>query len=192
MTEETYNGIVWRRGHSTILRPLEDDDADHVYRIINNPQNNQYLNTIFPMGLGFEKEWVKKKQQPSENDITMAVLLHDGTFIGTMGLHQINHLHGTATTGAVLDAPYCGKGYGTDAKMMLLEYAFNWLGLYKVQSHTFSFNGRSAAYSHKCGYREEGRLKGQFQRFGQRYDEIILSVFREEWLPLWKEFSRDL
>lgn len=195
MTEENkiYDGPIWRKGKKTILRPLQKSDAHDLQRWINDPANNQYLNIGSPVGLGFEEEWIEKNQAPSTTNIVVAVCTHDGTFIGVMGLHSINLIHGTATTGANLGSlEHQGKGYGSDAKMMLLDFAFNELGLHKVQSRVIAYNKRSVAYSKKCGYVEEGTLKDQWFRHGTRHDEILLAVFRDAWLPLWEEYKKDL
>lgn len=61
-----------------------------------------------------------------------------------------------------------------------------------MQSRVIAFNTRSAAYSKKCGYVEEGRLRAQVHRFGQRHDEILLAVFRDDWLPLWEKYQAEL
>jgi RimJ/RimL family protein N-acetyltransferase len=194
MTQDTTNGpIVWRRGKLVILRPLEMSDAPTIYRGINDPLVNQYLASHGPKGLGFEEEWIRSKQTPSATDHTIAICLPDGTLIGTMGLHQIDLINRVATTGSVIFRPeHQNHGYGTDAKMLLLDYAFNQLGLHKVCSSVIAFNGRSAAYSRKCGYVEEGRKRSQWFRHGERHDDIMLAVFRDDWLPLWEEYKKGL
>jgi len=108
-----------------------------------------------------------------------------------MGLHQIDFIHGTAVTGAIIgEKEYQGKGYGTDAKMTLLNYAFNTLNLRKVCSDVISFNKRSLAYSKKCGYKIEGRQKQQFYRSGKYYDRVFLAIFRKNWPKIWAEWSK--
>lgn len=191
MTEANNDArVFWRKGKMTLLCPLETRDIDVIYKGINDPDSYQFLGNTLPKGRGSEEEWIKSKQKPDEKDIVIAVCTHEGACIGTMGLHHIDYLNGTAVTGAVIfEEKFRGKGYGTDAKMTLLDYAFNVLGLYLIESHVMGFNGRSAAYSKKCGYQEEARLRGRFYRNGKRHDEIILSVTREEWLPLWEKYN---
>lgn len=191
--EYTSPPVFWRTGKKTLLRPLELSDAPTLYRGINDPETSKFLNAIHPMGLGYEEDWIKEKQKPSTTDVTVAICLLDGTMIGTMGLHRIDLLNRTATTGAVIfEEQYRNRGYGSDAKMLLLDAAFNRYNLFKVQSRVIAYNGRSAAYSKKCGYVEEGRLRDQWERFGQRHDEILLAVFRDYWLPLWEQYQREL
>jgi len=190
MTNE--NTTIWRKGNKVILRPLEKDDAQLVYRWINDPATNQYLSTTGPKGLGFEEAWIEKNQTPNDKNIVVGICTLEGQPIGTMGLHNIDYVNRTAVTGAVIgEKAYLGKGFGTDAKMLLLDYAFNELDLFKVQSKVFGFNKRSAAYSKKCGYVEEGRLRDQFFRAGKRHDEIMLAVFKDDWLPLWQQYQKD-
>jgi RimJ/RimL family protein N-acetyltransferase len=193
MSEETkVDRVFWRKGKKVMLCPLELTDAPIIYRGINNPDSYNFLLNTDPKGLGFEEDWIKSKQKPSDTDLTVSICTFDGTLIGTMGLHSISLLHCTATTGEVIfDEQYRNCGYGTDAKMILLDYAFNILGLHLVASTVIGFNDRSTAYSQKCGYQVEARLRNRFYRFGKRHDEIILSVVRDEWLPLWEEYTKD-
>lgn len=194
MAEETKaNRVFWRKGKKTLLCPLEVTDAPIIYRGINHPDSYGFLLSTDPKGLGFEEDWIKSKQKPDGKDITVGICTLEGVLIGTMGLHRINQLHGTASTGSVIfDEAYRNQGFGTDAKMILLDYAFNLLGLQLVESRVIGFNGRSAAYSQKCGYKVEARLRSRFYRFGERHDEIVLFVVRDEWLPLWEKYKKDL
>jgi len=194
MTEETKtNRVYWRKGKKTLLCPLEIGDAPVIYRGINHPDSYSFLLNTDPKGLEFEEEWIKSKQKPDVRDLTVGICTLGGLLIGTMGLHGIDPIHRTAVTGSVIfDEEYRNKGYGTDAKMILLDYAFNILGLEVIESRAIGFNDRSAAYSQKCGYKVEARLRSRFYRFGRRHDEIILSVTRDEWLPLWEEYKIDL
>lgn len=193
MSEQTPNAI-WRQGKETFLRPLELNDAPIIYRGINEPSAYEYLANTDPKGFGFEEEWINSKQKPSDSDIAVAIcLLQTGELVGTMGLHKIDPVHRTATTGAVIFAKeHQGKGYGTDAKMTLLDYAFNFRNLELIESRVIGFNGRSARYSAKCGYVEEARLRRRYFRRGKWHDEIILSVTKDEWLPLWEKFRQEI
>jgi len=194
MTEETKSTrVFWRKGKKTMLCPIEITDAPVIYRGVNHPDSYSFLLNTDPKGLGFEEEWIKSKQKTDGKDLTVAICTLQGVLIGTMGLHQIDHLHSRAVTGSVIfDEAFRNQGYGTDAKMVLLDYAFNMLGLHVIESRVIGFNNRSASYSQKCGYKVEARLRSRFYRFGQRHDEIILSVLRDEWLPLWEEYKKDL
>jgi RimJ/RimL family protein N-acetyltransferase len=196
MTTSTPIPCVFLYGLRTYLRPLEFTDAPVLYVGINDPENWRYLSAaaLLPKGMSVEEEWIREKQKPNPKDITLAICLREhGELIGTMGLHQIDYINRTAITGSVIfKAEHRDKGYGYDAKMPLLRHAFDFLNLRLIESRVIGFNERSARYSEKCGYRVDARLRQRHEREGQLHDEIILSVTREDWLPKWEEYQRQL
>lgn len=183
--------IIFRRGSRVVLRPLREDDAPMVTKWINDPRVTQFVMAYLPIMLEDELEWIKGLRSRKATNIVVMLVI-DGKSIGTMGIHDIDHRHGIATTGALIGEPDCwGKGYGTEAKMLLLEYAFNTLNLRKICSEVIAFNERSVKYSLKCGYQIEGRKKLQHFVKGQYWDLIQLALFKEDWLPLWKVFYEE-
>ncbi len=187
---ENQNRIVFLSGRITNLRPFSKSDIPTMTRWINSPEVRQFVATDEPRTEQYEEAWYNKLGSDKDN-IVVCVETKDGIPIGIMGLHKINWVHRVATTGAILgEKEYWGKGYGTDAKLMLLHYAFNRKNLRKVKSAVFSFNERSLRYSLRCGYKEEGRLRREVERDGQLHDVIQLAVFREDWLPVYERYMK--
>ncbi len=183
--------LVFLKGKKTILRPLRKaTDFELCLRWINDPEVNQYLLIHFPLTEKKEEEWFDKVAN-DPNEVVLGIETLDGRLIGTMGLHRINSKDRTAMTGALIgEKEYWGKGFGTDAKMTLLDYAFNTLNLRKINSSVYAFNKRSLKYNLKCGYKIEGVRKKQIFRNGKYNDEILIAVFKENWLPVWKKYQR--
>lgn len=184
--------VVFLRGRKTILRPLNKlTDLPKLLVWINDPEVNRYLLSFLPQTVEDEEKWFDSLVEKKNTDIVLAIETRSGKFIGTMGLHRISWKDGVATTGALIgEKRYRGKGYGTDAKMALLNYAFNTLNLRKVCSSVVGFNGRSLAYNFHCGYRREGRRRKQFFKNGRYWDEILLACFKRQWLPIWERYRR--
>ena len=192
MTEVQKQPVVFRKGKKVILRPVEKTDAIHMYQYINDPEVSQFLGRVNLMTLAEEEEWVLNGAKATHTNIVVAIEVINGPFIGTMGLHHINWVNQTAITGTCIgNKDFQGKGYGTDAKMLLLDYAFNTLGLRKICSGAFASNVKSIAFNQRCGYKIEGRLKKQFYRNGTYHDEVLLAVFRKDWLPLWEKYKQE-
>ncbi|MCI0330170.1 MAG: GNAT family N-acetyltransferase [candidate division Zixibacteria bacterium] len=183
--------LVFLKGKKTILRPLRKaTDFELCLRWINDPEVNQYLLVHFPVTEKKEEEWFDKVAN-NPKEVILGIETLDGKLIGTMALHNINGKDRTAATGALIgEKKYWGKGYGTDAKMTLLDYAFNTLNLRKINSSVYAFNKRSLKYNLKCGYKIEGVRKKQIFRNGKYNDEIIIAVFKEDWLPFWKKYRK--
>jgi RimJ/RimL family protein N-acetyltransferase len=185
------NRVIFLRGKKVILRPLDKQtDLDRVYKWINDPDIRYFIIGIFPQTIKQEEDWLDSKGK-DKNDVTLAIETLGGEFIGTIGLHGIEWHGGVATTGALIgEKKFWNRGYGTDAKMILLNYAFNVLGLRKICSRVYSFNKRSLNYSLHCGYKIEGRLKRQFLKNGKYYDIIELGLFKKDWLPHWRRYKK--
>lgn len=144
-----------------------------------------------PVTLDYElAEWYDK---PRSGNVLFAILLHeeDGyRYIGHTGLHDISWPNGTAETGTVIvDASCLGKGYGTEAKLLLLYEAFRNRGIRKVCSRVKAFNGNSWGHLLACGYRETGRQKAHHFDNGIFVDSVLFEVFRDDWEPIWEKYQ---
>jgi RimJ/RimL family protein N-acetyltransferase len=183
---EEANRVVFLRGKKTILRPPAESDLPRIVRWINDPEVRRLISNIYPQTEEEEKEWLKNLGKKKPSDIVLLIETTEGRPIGLMGIHQVNWVDRTATTGAVLgEKDTWGKGYGSDAKMQLLKYAFDMLNLRKIFSRAIAFNERSVRYSLKCGYEREAVLRERFFRDGRYWDEIILSIGRDGYEAAW-------
>lgn len=172
-------------GQKTILRPVAPTDISLFTKWMNDQITRQYLLVRFPLTEIAEKAYIEKvsEHQPAPSNIMMVIESKDsGQAIGTMGLHSINWVDRNAVTGTVIgEEEYRGKGYATDAKMTLLQYAFESLGLHKIISHAFTENTKSIEYSKRCGYEVEAILKEENFRNGKWEDTVSLACFYEGW-----------
>lgn len=164
---------------------------DLFTKLQNEEESRQYLARYWPIGALQEEEWLRKANTKDTDAVFTVALYPKLKPVGTMGLHRIHWKDRRATTGSVLLEQHCNKGVGTAAKMLLLNWAFNELGLNKVESRVIAFNGRSQAYSEKCGYKVVGRLKRHILRHGEWHDEVLLEVHADDWRPLWEKFKKD-
>lgn len=74
------------------------------------------------------------------------------------------------------------RGLGSEATELMLGHAFEGLGLHRVGLSVFSYNTRAIRAYEKVGFSHEGRLREAIQRDGHYWDEIQMSMLREEWL----------
>lgn len=186
------NDIIFRKGPRVHLRPVEKADAPRLRQWLNDPAITQYLARATPLMEIEEEEWIAALHKRTEDFVLSIVDTQTSTHIGSIGLHSINWRSRTATTGTVIgEKEYHGKGYGTEAKMLLLDFAFNTLDLYAILSRALATNERSINYSKRCGYEVVGRIPNWIRtQHGERVDEVHLIVTQEQWRPLWAEFQQ--
>ena len=182
--------VVFLKGKKVNLRPFSKEDVSLITQWVNDQEIRDLVSFVFPQTEKQEEEWYSKIGSDNTN-IVLGIETKDNKLIGIMGIHQIDWVARVGTTGAIIgEKDYWGKGYGTDAKMQLLNYAFNTLGLYKISSSVIAFNKRSLQYSLHCGYKIEGRRKKHFFKRGRRWDLIDMGLFRAEWLPIWIKYQK--
>lgn len=183
--------VVFLKGKRIYMRPVELADAPVLQRYANAPDVRQMISNQFPHSLISEEEWIKKISKDSTKEVVLGiVLIETDQVIGVMGLHHINWKDRTATTGALIGKEeWRGKGYGTEAKMLFLNHAFNELNLRKICSHALEFNALSLGFNAKCGYKEEGRQKKHVFVNGDYSDLVLTAVFQEDFLPLWQVYK---
>ena len=75
-----------------------------------------------------------------------------------------------------------GKGYGTDAMRLLLQYAFLELNLRRVSLGVFEYNPRAIRSYEKVGFCHEGRMRKYLNHEGKHWDIHYMGILREEWL----------
>jgi RimJ/RimL family protein N-acetyltransferase len=143
------------------LRPMQVEDAETIANLIRAEPDASFGHSRFPYSAVAIRDWITTlgKQNPAQ-DVEFAVVLREtGELIGENGLYDVDWLARTAESGSWIYKPeYREAGYGTEAKHLLLEFAFERLGLHMIWSWVKVRNPRSQAALRKQGYRDAGRL----------------------------------
>jgi RimJ/RimL family protein N-acetyltransferase len=172
-------------GRRVQLRPIEESDAETFVRWMNDPEMRNYLLVRFPLTLQSEKEWIANMtpKAPTPRNIVLAIeRRRDSLHIGSVGLHQIDWLHRRATTGSIIyPASLRNKGYATEAKELLLDYAFGELGMVSIWSIAHANNPASQRALEKQGYRKNGVWRKATLVKGEWLDAVYYDILREEW-----------
>jgi RimJ/RimL family protein N-acetyltransferase len=171
-------------GNRVYLRPIEQADAEEIAR-----WSMRETETSFDTGRSHRSpiaywDWHRKQaaeHMPAWVRFTIC-LLRDGTVIGSNGLAFIDWLNRTAETETeIVRGDFRGGGYGTEAKHLLLEYAFANLGLHMVRSVAWAFNIRSCEALRKQGYRDAGRMAWTGFKSGEMADRLVFDLLASEW-----------
>ena len=107
----------------------------------------------------------------------------DGVDIGTIGLNWVDQWNRFSWLGAWIGEPdYWSGGHGTDALLLIADYAFEWLDLRRLILMTMDINKRAQRNVENCGFKLEyhAREAGVFD--GQLVDTVQYGILRSEWL----------
>ncbi len=105
-----------------------------------------------------------------------------GEPVGWFSLLHIDPLHRTAEVGAGIGDPaYWGGGYGSDAMLLICEYAFGWLDLRRLWLVTAGNNARAQRQVEKCGFVREAVCRRAWHLFGDYQDAVYYGLQRDDW-----------
>lgn len=170
-------------GEKVCLRAYKADDIEIATKYVNDKELKKLLVTTipFPMTSWEEEEWIKSQKSNNQGNYNFAIEdIETGKYIGGCGIQSVDWLARVAIVGIMIgNKDYWGKGYGTDAMKVLIDFIFNDMNINKIRLQTFSFNERAIKSYEKCGFKVEGVLKNEIFKEGKYYDEIIMSIFRD-------------
>jgi RimJ/RimL family protein N-acetyltransferase len=167
------------------IRPIELGDAAAVQRYAADAELARTCNVPHPYpengGEWFVKRSVEARQKQERFP---SAVLADGQFIGIVGLNAPDLKAGTIECDYWIGVPYWGKGVGTKAVGLAVEFAFRKLGMQTVFSGCWEGNTPSARVLEKNGFKEiESTLGTETygQKFkGQRIRRFMLT--RQDWM----------
>jgi RimJ/RimL family protein N-acetyltransferase len=73
-----------------------------------------------------------------------------------------------------------GKGYGTEAGHLLLDYAFNRLGFHRISIGVVGFNKRALRFWESLGFEKEGVERDEYFYDNKYSDGIMMSILENE------------
>jgi len=174
------------------LREWQDSDAPALVDGLNNLTVTQWLAALpYPFTLENARDFLAHcKRQAAEapqSEYHFAIVLREsGEVIGGTSLNNIHPHHGTADGGIWINVRFHGQGYGTEAFDARARFAFETLGLRRLENGYLAGNEASRRMQERLGYKTEGmRRKGFLCRAdGVLKDEYITGLLREEWISL--------
>jgi len=109
------------------------------------------------------------------------VLLDNDELIGQISLHDIDHLNRHAFLGIMIgEVEHHGKGYGTEAVRLVLDYGFNTLNLNNIMLSAHEDNFAGIACYKKVGFKESGRRREWIFKNGKYFDVIYMDILARE------------
>jgi [ribosomal protein S5]-alanine N-acetyltransferase len=101
--------------------------------------------------------------------------------VGLIQLRQLTDDWESAEWGLILGARCWGTGVSRDATRALLPFAFDTLGVQRLQARAVVDNGRAQRALEKLGAVVEETLPGSFERDGTCADQAIWVIRADEW-----------
>ena len=167
-----------------ILRQWSLDDVSDLVEGLNNINVTKWMSYApFPYTEEDAKDFINKSIDGKLYNFAI-VLKSNNKVIGGTQLRNIDLQQGTAGGGIWINEKYQGKGYGTEAWGARIRYAFEVLGLRRLENGYFEGNTRSWEMQKKFGYKQEGIRREKYIPLstGKKTNECITGLLKEEWI----------
>lgn len=172
-----------------IIRPPEPQAATAVLAYI--IENQTYLTPWEPLRsanyytLAFHQEQIRNELSERERGLGVRFYIREryspGTIIGMINLANVVRGAGQfCTTGYSLAESVQGRGYMTEALTAVVEFAFNKIGLHRVQANYIPRNERSGHVLRRCGFLVEGYARDYLMINGRWEDHILTAITKPE------------
>lgn len=128
-------------------------------------------------------EWVREGQRGRENFLFGIRTCLDDELIGFLELGEVLWTHRNAWLAiGIGEMAFRGRGYGSEAMRLGLDFAFRELNLHRIQLTVFSYNRPAIHLYEKLGFQREGVYRQYMERDGQRFDMYLYGILRPEWV----------
>jgi RimJ/RimL family protein N-acetyltransferase len=165
--------VIAIHGEKVALGPLRHDLLPLYQRWNNDLATTRTLGRPGPTTL--EQEQVAYEAAVRDEHLVMFTVYDAATGqpIGLTYLGEIDDRHRTAEFGLVIgEAAFRGRGYGTEATRLVLDYAFTVRGLHNVGLSVYAYNHAGQRAYARAGFREVGRRR-QARRLGSQPWDVI-------------------
>ncbi len=169
-------------GLRTRCRPVEREDQAFIHELNADPEvRRNVVGWAMPASLHAQESWFEREEPSTTHRFIVEDL--SGERIGLTGLWGIDWHSRNALTALKIGGttPQRGKGYGTDAIMTMMAFAFDDVGLERLYSEIIESNTASRrAYVERCGWTVEGVARSHVWREGALVDVLHVGILRED------------
>lgn len=161
------------------IRPITYADTENIVRW----RNSDFVNKRFLYRAQFTPEshnnWMKNMVETKK--VYQFIINCDGKDVGSIYLRDVDIQNKKAEYGVFIgEKDYLGKGVGTAATKLILDFAFTELKLHKVFLRVLSDNVGAVKSYEKSGFVQEGFFKDEIFADGKYESVIFMAIFNRE------------
>ncbi len=171
------------KGEKIYLTELDFGNSETIRGWLNDPEVYKYLMVGHtPISKEDERRYYEANSAGSPTVRNFEIhLVKDARYIGNIGIKDIHPTHRRAEMGLVIGSKQdWGKGYGFDAVVTCLRYAFDTRGLHTVKIRAHSAHTRALELYRRVGFVEVGRERETVFREGRFDDFVVFDIIDRE------------
>ena len=169
-------------GERLYLRPLEKSDLGVLQAWANDPELRGLTGETMPTSqAGMEESFERARAHP-DRVWFVVVQKESHRVIGEAGLLRMFYAWRTTDLSIILgDKTAWGRGFGTEAINLLLDYAFGCLNFHRVSIGVVGSNARALRFYEKVGFKREGLQRDGYYYNHAYQDFVMMSLLEDEY-----------
>jgi len=157
------------------LSPIRSADSDALFRWINDRELVVFNAGFRPVHAGAHAAWMKRIVNSPDVAIFAIRVKRGDRLVGVCQLHSISAVHRSGELQIRIGAAAArGRGYGTEAVKLLVEFAFRDLNLHRVWLRVFRSNVRALKTYAAAGFVREGVMRDAAFVDGRFEDVVVM------------------
>jgi len=183
VTSDWRDGLPVMRGKGVTLRELRVSDAASLLALLTTEEVTRFISPPPTTIEGFERfiQWAERERVAGRY-VCFAVV-PDGydTAVGLFQVRQLDPMFDTAEWGFAIGSEFWGSGLFAAGAELVIEFAFDVIGIHRLEARSAIANGRGNGALRKIGAVQEGILRKSFLRGGKYLDQALWSIVDEDW-----------
>jgi len=177
------SGLPVLTGAQVVLRELRSTDAASLFALLTTEEVSRFISPPPTTVDGFEKfiAWTQRQRRAGSYVCFAVTLVNDDTAIGIFQLRELEPGFGTAEWGFAIGSPFWGTGVFQEGAELVLSFAFEQVGVHRLEARSAVRNGRGNGALRKLGAVQEGLLRKSFLKNGEYLDQTLWTILEEDW-----------
>ena len=172
-------------GEKVYLRPMNVEDAEWYYLNLHEPEVRKWTGTKRHFTKDFIASYLERKSQDDFTVLLAIVRRDDDRPIGDIALQDIDPSNRCCNIRiAINQTSDTGKGYGSEAMKLMLDYGFGVLNLHRIELNVFNYNAQAMHVYEKLGFKREGVQREALFYDHKYHDSILMSILEDEFRAL--------
>jgi [ribosomal protein S5]-alanine N-acetyltransferase len=183
VSSDWQSGLPMLRGGQVVLRELRAYDAASLFELLTTEEVSRFISPPPTTVEGFEKFIAWSHRQRAAGSFACFAVTVAG-FDTAVGIFQVRSLEPgfqTAEWGFAIGSDFWGTGVFQDGAALVLEFAFDTVGVQRLEARAAVKNRRGNGALQKLGAVPECRLRMSFQKNGEYLDQMLYAIFDTDW-----------
>ena len=169
-------------GKQVTLRELRASDAPSLFAMLTTEEVSRFISPPPSTVEGFERfiAWTLRQRTAGTYACFAVTLKGFDTAIGIFQVRETEPGFGTAEWGFALGSPFWGTGVFAEGAELVLEFAFETIGVHRLEARSAIRNGRGNGALQKLGAVQEGVLRKSFLKNGEYLDQALYAMVEDD------------